>query len=235
VSTIIFALLFTAIVFGLIMFVRKYPSVIKYTAFFSWVVQVVRVTVDHWGFDKKYSDQAVLASHYFSLASTAAVSGDLREVRRRVASLVSFSYRRFYPLGSWTEEDERISAAAYVALVNHQNIRDVATSLERNYRNIEVRKATYLAIDVLGELVDLSDDLGQEYFQHLIYGINKSLVLIKENGTDKKSLKKVTSTLFRVYKLSRAYRHLRSLDEMTEKEFYEKINGIFDSLSRMFD
>lgn len=230
-STLWFALLLTAVVFGFILVIRRYPSITKYTKFFVWVADTVRITVDHWGFNKRYSQGALLSSHLFSLARVAALSkDDMARAKRRVSEFVSVSYRLFYPEGSWTDDDERISAAAYLALIHHPEIKELVLHLTRSHEDLEVKKATYLAIDVVGELVDLTDDLGQEYFQHLIYGINKSLVLIKKNGTNKKNLKKVVGVLFRVYKLTKAYHQRRGLKNLTESELYEKVKRIFDYL-----
>jgi hypothetical protein len=119
-----------------------------------------------------------------------------------------------------------------MALLSHKEIFDTVKALD-NHEDLEVKKATLVAIDVLGVFFDLKDKLAKEYFQHLIYGINKCLLLLRDGGTGKRSLKKVASTLWRVYKLTKAYKYLQGRKNLTEEEFYAKVSSTFDALFRM--
>lgn len=223
----------TAVVFGGIFLLRWYSDLRKYLPGLRGVLQAGVLTVDYWGFKRSYSDGAKVLLRYTNLSETLSVVGtDLRQARKKVASFVRDAYETFYPGRERDVAVERLAAASYMMLLSHEELLAVVASLH-NHKDLEVRKATYIAIDVLGEMFDLKDDLSQEYFQHLIYGINKSLVLLKKSGYDKKTLKKVTSTLWRVYKLTKAYNYLQGRKNLTKEEFYAKVSGVFGTLFRM--
>jgi len=224
----LFAILGGAAIFGIITLFAKVPAARRFLPFLNWFVDSIVDYLNYRNNQGKYSAITLFSSRSFILARAVVLEGaDLRAQRKHIAEIVSSAYTTLLPEEEWGEEQERIATAAYVALINNQEIKDLVVSLliNKDYKNLEVRKATYLAIDILGEIVDLSDDLGQEYFQHLIYGINKSLVRIREHGLNRDNLKKIVSILYRVYKLSRAYRHLRTIDKMTKEEFYEKVSS----------
>lgn len=233
-ETTIIVILITLLVGGVILLFRKWPQAQEHFWFFKWALETIAFSLDYWGFKNRYSNSVVLASRFTMLLQSKEVqSGDLRDVRKQVSEFVDATYAHFGSRGPLKPEERRASVAAYVALINHREILELATALVGR-DDIDVRQATLLCIDVLGELIDLSDDLGQDYFQHLIYGINKCLIIIRDEGTNKKSLKKVSTTLFRVYKLSKAYRRRRSLEDLTQEEFHAKISSYFNVLFRIF-
>jgi len=229
---VIFILILVFIIFCFLYAFHRWKVVRGWCYYLPWLASVVRITVDYWGFNKKYSDASLLASRLVVLSKLSSLEGSsLREIRHEVSLLVRDSHRLFYPTKKWSKEDERIAVAAYVALINNDEIWNLVRALSRSGVDLDVKKATYLVIDVFGELVDRSDKLGRKYLQQVVYGINKSLIIIRDHGTNKKSLKKVTSILFRIYKLSRAYRHRRFLGDMSKEDFYDKVTELFNSLS----
>ena len=231
----LFAIVGAVVVFGIIMLFVKVPSARRFIPFLNWLTISIVDYMNYNNYQGKYSAIPLFASRSFILARAVALEGaDLRTQRKVVGEIVSTAYNTLLPEEEWGEAQERATTAAYVGLINHKEIKDLVISLlvDKDYKNLEIRKATYLVIDVFGEIVDLSDDLGQNYFQHLVYGINKSLVLIRDHGTDQDNLKKVVAVLYRVYKISKAYRKLRDLSKMSEEEYYEKVSSSFKLLDR---
>lgn len=225
----------TVFTLGVVLLLVRYPAARKFVPVVGSFFELVMITVDHWRLGYKYSDLAVYGSQWAGLVHTLSLEGtDLRGARKKVSVFVADLYNDYRPdTGGLTEEQARqVSAASYMALLSHEEILDTVKSLS-DHKDLEVRKATLVAIDILGELFDLGDDLSQEYFQHLIYGINKCLVLLKKGGYDKRTLKKVTSTLWRVYKLTKAYKYLQGRKGLTKEEFYAKVSNVFGTLFRM--
>jgi hypothetical protein len=210
----------------------KFPKTKEVIPWVSWSLELVRITVYHWGFEQKYKSTTDLAARFFiTAASISAGKSGLRDVRKEVSAIIEEAYQTLNPDRPLTDVERKMMTAAYVTAISYDEITEAMASVWETHADLDVRKTTLLAIDVLGELVVLEDELGQQYFQHLIYGINKSLKLIRDHGTDKRALKKVASTLFRVYKLSKAYRHRRKLGGHTEGEFYDKIVAIFEHMA----
>ena len=211
--------------------VKKYPSSDVLVTWSTWVLDIVLITVNHWGFNKKYKSATELAIRLLVTTSTISVDKkNIREARKEVSYIIEEAHKLLSPDKKITDVERKIMVATYVAVISYGDITETMASVWESHAGLDVKKATLIAIDILGELVLRDDSLGQEYFQHLIYGINKSLKIIRDHGTDKRALKKVTSTLFRIYKLSKAYRHRRRLGGHTEGEFYDKIIAIFEHM-----
>jgi hypothetical protein len=100
-----------------------------------------------------------------------------------------------------------------------------------HYERLDVRKLTVLMIDVLKQFFDLKDKLSSDYFKQLIFGLNKALILLRNNGVTEHNLKEIYKTLFRVYRLTQSYTSLQRNKHLTEKEFYAKVAAILARLS----
>lgn len=226
-------MLLAAVVVGYGLYaLRKHSAAKDYLPWFAWVVSIIQVSVDHWGFQQKYKDEADLAARFFVMAGSMAASPlELRDSRKSVGRMLDKAYTIFRPGKKLTTSEKKIMMAAYVAAISHDEIMETLASVWETHEDLDVRKATLLSIDILGELVNLKDKLGQQYFQHLIYGLNKSLLLLRDKGMDKRNLKVVTSTLFRVYKLTKAYRYRRKLSGKSAGEFYDKIISIIEHMA----
>ena len=225
----------TVVLFVVAWLLVRYPEARKLVPLVDSIFELVTITVDHWRLGRKYSDLAVYGSRSAGLVYALSLEGtDLREAKTKVADFGSNIYEDYKPgtEGLTKEQARRVSAASYMALLSRQNILDTVKSLS-NHESIEVRKATFVAIDVLGEFFDMKDKLANEYFQHLIYGLNKCLLLLRDKGTGRKNLKAVTATLWRVYKITRAYKYLQDRKNLTKEEFYAKVSSTFDTLFNM--
>ncbi len=218
---------FVVVFYGVVYLFRNYP-ILKEKLPLGMVVEFVQMTVAYWGFGRKYSDAGELIAKSVSLSYLlSADTVDLRKARKQVRELLQDLHKTLHPGRPMDDLDMDSAMVVYILLISHKEIADVIRSIQAGPKSIEVEKATYLAIDVFGEFINLQTNLGQKYFQHLIFGLNKALLLIRDNGTHRRTLKKVVSTLFRVYKITKAYRHRLGLKNLTEVELYEKVIGMF--------
>lgn len=227
-------LIFVGLLFGAIFLSQRYSWAKGGAPFIRWISKIVDITIEHWELDRHYAAISDVISRSATLVEALSIDGaDFRAARLQVRDLVRDLHRVLHPGHEADDLDMDVPVAAYLFLISHKETALIIASIQAGHQSLEVKKATNLAIDVLGEIVSRDTKLSRQYFQHLIYGINKSLVLIKKHGTDKKTLKKVTSTLFRVYKLTKAYRHRRGLKNLTEAEFYAKVVDVFGTLSKL--
>jgi hypothetical protein len=212
---------------------RKYDRARELLPWFAWVVRLIQVSVDHWGFQQRYRDEADLAARFFVMAGSIVTHSDvdLRDTRKSVAAMIDKAYATFYPGKRLTAPEKSIMLAAFVTAISHDEIMETLSSVFTTHEDLDVRKATLLVVDILGEMIYLKDKLGQQYFQHVVYGLNKCLKLLRDKGTDKRNLKEITSTLFRIYKLTKAYRHRRKLSGMPAGDFYDKIISIVEHMA----
>jgi hypothetical protein len=223
----------TILISGGIFLFAKYPAARKYLPFLRWFLRTVQITVDHWGFKRTYSDRIDWWVRYSNLIAVLSIEGtDLREARTRVGEFVADTYNKFYPPGMEREKAKHAAAAGYMAVLSFPEIRDTVDGL-KDHENLDVRKATYVVIDILGELFDREDELSKEYFQHLVYGLNKCLRIFKKGGRSRKSLSEIYATLWRIYQLTKAFNKLKADKGLSKKEFYEKITFILDSMFRV--
>lgn len=212
---------------------RKYDKARELLPWAAWAIRLTQISIDHWGFQKKYSDEAELAAKFFVMAGSivAHKDVDLRDTRKSVGSMIDRAYSIFYPGKLLTEMERSIMMSAFVTAISYDDIMETLASVYDTHEDLDVRKGTLVVVDILGELVYLKDKLGQQFFQTIVYGLNKCLKLLRDNGTDKRNLKEITSTLFRIYKLTKAYRHRRKLAGMTAGDFYDKIIDIIEHMA----
>ena len=223
----------TALVFGGIYLLTKYPSARNHLPTIKKIITLLRITFEHWGLKKAYSETALLGLQFVELLEDVHLEGENpRESRRRVSNFVASLFAALYPEGLEREKARATAAASYMALLHHQDILQTVREL-KDHPNLDVRRATLVAIDTLGELFNLKDELSREYYQHLIYGINKCLILFRDGGKDLKNLKKIYAVLWRTYKLTKAFNSLRRDKGLTKEEFYGKMAVILDAMSRV--
>jgi len=232
-STSLLVLLVSAVLGLSFVLGRRYPKLKPYIGLIPWVFEIVIISLEHWGYKKRYTHAKVIKKMSILYLLSWEEGTDLRDLKEQAAEVVADVHRNFYPNDNWTKEDVQSTKAAFVVFINSQEIWETFKTISLHSENLEVIKATLVAIDIAGEYVDRSDDLGQEYFKHLIFGINKALLLLRDEGTDKKTLKKVVSTIYRTYKLTKAYRRLRDLGDLTEAELNAKISGTVNLMLRI--
>lgn len=201
----------------------KYPKLRELVPHAGRLASMLIFSLEYWGFNRKYANEVSLALKGLRLSAVLSTGDpETRESREAVKQFVRASYAVAYPGKKLTEEEVRAASAGYMLVMAYPELLVTLESF-RNLPDLEVRKATYILIDVLGELFDLQEKLSRVYFQHLIYGLNKCLLLLREKGTTKRNLKNVCATLFRVYQLTRAYKSLHGKKTMSEAEFYAKV------------
>ena len=211
---------------------KKYPTAKDYLPWVAWGFELIRVTLNHWEFQKRYRDEAVLAARFVVMANSILNNNtDLRTTRKAIGIMLDSAYTIYCPGKVLTETERSVMMSAYVAAISHGEIMETLASVWETHEDLDVRKATLLVVDILGELVNLKDALGQQYFQHLVYGLNKCFKLLRDKGLDKRNLKVVTSTLFRIYKLTKAYRYRRKLSGNTAGELYDEIIRIVEHMA----
>jgi hypothetical protein len=209
---------------------RKNPKSIL--PWIKWGYGVFRMTVDHWELQRKYKDETDLVARAFLLSTTVVLGKkDLRDTRKAVGHMLETVYNHYCPDKPLTETEKELMMSAYVTAISHKDLMETLASVSTGHEGLDVVRATTLCIDILGEAVHLEDALGQQYFQHLIYGINKALIVIRDQGTNPRALKKVASTLFRVYKITKAYRMRRRLSGMKAGEVYDKIIDLLEHVT----
>lgn len=213
-------------------FLQKKGDPDKILPWVSWAATIIQTTVAHWGFQKKYKNGAELVTRVAMLtAVVAAGKTELRDTRKTVEEILEIAHATYSPDKKLKEHEKNAMMAAYVAAISHKELMETLASVSEGTDTLDVVKATTLCIDILGELIHLEDKLGRQYFQHLIYGLNKSLIVVRDKGTDPRSLKEISTTLFRVYKISKAYRMRRRLSGMKAGEVYDKIISLLEHVT----
>lgn len=119
---------------------------------------------------------------------------------------------------------QRMNEVMYQLLTTDFEFRkNVAFILNDDWHNIDVRNITLLLISTVGQFFDLKNDLSQQYFKQLIYGINLILMELKDKGLNKDSVERSLSVLIRLYRLTQAYKSLHITKNISVKEYREKI------------
>jgi hypothetical protein len=219
-----------------VVLIRRYPELRSALPSFNRLREVIQITSDYWLVNKKYADVSqVIKNSTYLIEILAVDTADLRKARDSIRQLVHELHKIIHPGQPSNDFDMDTAIASYMLIISHRELADTIKTIYKDTQNVDVIQATNLVIDIAGELVNLNDDLGQLYFQQLVYGINKCLLLVRDKGTDKKTLKKVVSILFRVYKLTKAYRHRRGLKNLSEIEFYKKVFDLSTRMKRLVD
>lgn len=232
---IVFILLAVVLFFSVLM-AKKYPGQYKYILILPWVIELISFSLDYWGYKSFVKNNAMAFSRKLYIWSHFQSPGSINPgiLSKDLSSFVDHVYSIFPTLDKERGRDVRTTTVAYLVIFSYKDIYNTVKVLMESPKNIDVKNITLLSIDIIGELVDRSDELGQEYFQHIIYGINKVLLLISKDGFSEANLKSIYATLYRVYKLTLAYNKIRLSNNLSREEFYEKINKVLNSYSCAF-
>ena len=218
---------------GIILFLR-YPEVKKYIPLIKWAARVLRITVDHWKARKVYVDSTIIIERYTALLDMYSFSQSAAVSRAWFSKFIVDTYDRVFDESGNKEDARRISNAFYSLIVNHKDIVETLRSLDE-IKTIDVKRTTIIFIDFLGEFFTLSLRTDRLFYEMIIVGINKALLQIKNGGLDKKTLSKVSGTVWRMYQLTRAYKKLDGNKGLTETEFEKKMQDALSTLLSYFN
>lgn len=228
-------LCYVAFFYGSLVFFRNFPNKEVFNVV-RWFFRNLHISLDYWKANSELTSTANVVYKSLILSRVLSLRGtDLRKARFKVRDSIRELHAALHPEHKPDASDTDIAVGAYLFLVSHEDLFNAVAAIRENHGNLNVQRATTLAIDVLGEIVSRKSELGQIYFQQLIYGINRILLIIRDKGTDKKALKEVVSVLFRVYQLTRAYRHQKGLSNLSEVEFYAKAINLFNTMRKLYD
>lgn len=226
-------ILITLFGFGGLYIFYRFPQARKYIPFLQQLIETVHLSFLYWGVRKGYPTINTLA-RYTTFLEVVDYEKDILKSKAHVQAFVALSLYKYYKLRDLDHDKvKKFSGALYVLFAEQAELRDSLASFS-DVKNLEVKRLTLLAIDVLGEFFTLSNDLDRDYFQHLIYGINKALVELRADGLTRKGIAKVSATLWRLYQITRAYSHQAGLANLTRAEFNEKVKEAIDSLTSAF-
>jgi hypothetical protein len=212
---------------------RKFPRLKLYLPYIAWLARLASRTISYWKFKKVYKDKADLVYKYSVLLNLVAFSGDSKKSKEWVSKFVTDTYRDLFQYSGKEDEAVRLSSAVWVMLTKYPDIIETLKGLS-DTKDLDVKKATMVAIDVLGELVDMSNKIDVLFYQSIVYGINKALLEVKNSSNDKERLAKVSATLWRIYQLTLAYKNQHSLVGLTREQFYSQVGDVLKSMYSQF-
>jgi len=188
--------------------------------------------------DRKYSAKLLAAvDEVFVLLSVIDDPKTDEEKAADVATVIYHYYRILNPEDKDNAKKAKATAnAVYLVLLNNKellyNIRAIG---QKHYGDIEVKKLTLLSIDTIGAFFNLKNKLDSEFFQHIIYGINKCLLIIRDRGVNKNDIDDLGAVMFRMYKLASAYGMLKGSQKMSKEAFYAKVTVLISRLIAMYN
>jgi hypothetical protein len=205
---------------GIFLYVRY--DLKKYLPFITWLTDIVRISLDFWGAKKIYQDSTLIIQRYETLINVFDFSKTSNIDKQAFAKYVYDTYIQIYANAPDKEEAARVARAVYTLIDHNADILLLLESLN-DISSIDVKRTTLIFIDFLGEFFNLQSKMDKIFYEDMIYGINKVLLEIKKGGNNKQTLSKVSATLWRMYQITRAYRDLNSLSNLTKEEFERKI------------
>ncbi len=130
------------------------------------------------------------------------------------------------------EDVKRLANAVFTMMkYDGRNFMDVIRSV--NTKDLNVKKATLIAIDFIGEMVNVEDRVDSLFFQNIIYGINKILLELKKGDTDKKTAYKIGQTLWRMHQIAKVYKEQKSNQKLTKDQFERKLKKHMTELRKV--
>lgn len=204
---------------------RKYPAVRASIPFLTWIAKIVRETVIHWKLKNQYKNIAEITHNYTVVLDVMLLQKDADNSKRQFALIISEICSRLSIPKKDPEMATRIANAIYVLLNQHKELLETLESLN-DIKTLDVKKATLLAVDFLGELVNIEDRLERIFYQDIIYGINRVLLRLKNNPLNKETVADTSATLWRMYQLLLAFKEVKSLGSLSEAEFKLKIRDV---------
>jgi hypothetical protein len=203
---------------------KKWP-VLQYS---RWVLSIVKDYIEIVLVKSKYSEvlEGIDVTRSFLAYSKCLAYS---RTKSDVSSYSSSFIKDIYPEKSRAEVESLAKAIAFIFEARNELKENLSYIIDRDFHLLEVKKLTLLFIDVLGNFYNLREDLDRVHFEQITVGLNKILLLLRDGGPGKENLKKVYATTFRIYKLTKAYRSLKSSKRLTEAQFYGKLKKIFDT------
>lgn len=216
-----------AVVWG---FIRA-PELKKFLPFIRYLIQTVAFSIRYWQLSEYYAKSFDAAAKFSILLETLPLNDlDLNdpELRKKISQFVRDNYQLLYDSSEDRDvEAEKLAAGAFVLIISNEKLRtSIQALIEGRPEDIEVKKLTVICIDLFALLFNLRDKLSLEYYQHLIYAINRVLVTVRDEGFTEKGIKDAGAIMFRMYKVTLAFRKQQSYNV---KEFYETINKMLDT------
>ncbi len=212
--------------------IRKYPRVKAYIPYLLWATEIIQEAVNYWKFKRAYKNTSHLLNRYAIILDIIAYQDP--NVTKEWFSKFVFDTLKEYVDPREADSARRIVNAIYVLLTEHKDLIDTLKVISTNPQNLDVKKATLIAIDFLGELVNLESRMDRLFYQSMIFGLNKVLLQIKNGRADKKTISAISSTLWRMYQLLLAYKEQNSLQGLTEEEFKKKLQKVLSDLLSSF-
>ncbi|MCK5017446.1 MAG: hypothetical protein KAS32_10300 [Candidatus Peribacteraceae bacterium] len=81
----------------------------------------------------------------------------------------------------------------------------------------------------------MESNLDEEHFQHVIYGINKILLVLRDGGgLNKNTIIKGGKVLFRMARIIQAYVHKKNKENIPAEEFAKRMVEVVDTAYGIF-
>lgn len=214
-------------------FFIKFPELRALRPFIMAIIRGTILSIDNSKSKKIYKNLMSAELKFIAsldLSQLEYTSIDSVSLKYKVSDFVKNNFANYYKDGGHDKvEAERIASVIFAMLVANKELHDTITALlHKHPENVEVKRLTVLAIDVFGSVFDLKDKLNYQYYEHLIYAINKCLLILREDGLSERTLKRSGAVLFRLYKLTMAYNRLKS--PQTIQGIHKDVQKIFDLL-----
>lgn len=215
----------TIFAYGMVLLVKKYPQLKNLLPLVGRVSGLIAWYLDKREFKKAYTNNFYMVQF---ITNGLIVNTDFDYIQGVITSGIYGIYKQEHGLS--LSDIRRVSLFVSDLVENNDEIvHSIQALLNDRLQDVEVRKLTVLAIDVLAHLFDLKDELSSDYYQHLVYAINRVLVNLRDHGLTKKGVRKSGAILFRLYKLTRAYQNLKG-----PKTAEDLKNALQDTLDTFF-
>lgn len=98
-----------------------------------------------------------------------------------------------------------------------------------------VKDLTLLCIDTIGCLHPLETEIDEEHFQHLIYGLNRILLVLRDgSGLNKNTIIAGGKILFRMVRITQAYVHKKNKQNIPADELAERLVDLVSRAHTIF-
>lgn len=232
-SVLVLVLIVITVVAGSVLYV-KYGTLRKINYFIQWMGTNIRIYLDVFEARKQYKNITLVAIKYSVLLE--AINSGLHsdaDIKEWTAKFVRDTYKVMGHKGLTEEQSNSVAFSISVLINQRQELLQIISSFS-NHEGIEVKKATVVAIDVLGELYDLRSSLDRAVFKHVIYALNKCLLLLRDGGYNKKTYTKVGLTLNRLRVIMKSYNMQKEDDAgITVQQLHKKIATVMETLGKI--
>lgn len=233
VSTFILLIIAFTVVAGSIL-LTKYGHLRKVNYFIQWMGTNIRIYLDIFEAKKQYKDITLVAIKYSVLLeaiNSGLHSGD--NVKEWTSKFIRDTHKVMGHKGLVEEQSKAIAFSIGILINQRQELLQIISSFS-NHEDIEVKKATVVAIDTLGELYNLRSSLDRMAFKHIIYALNKCLILLRDGGYNKKTYSKVGLTLNRLRVIMKSYNTQKaSKGSLTVKQLHKKLATVMGTLDQI--